>query len=49
MSRSPAVVAAALAVSRGSDPDETLNGVVAGRPHDVSSALWKEIRTVCIA
>lgn len=49
MSRSPAVVAAALAVSRGDGLDETLSGVVAGHPHDVSAALWEEIRMVCKA
>jgi len=47
MSRSPAVAAAALALSRRDNLDETLNGVVAGRPHDVSPALWEEIKAVC--
>ncbi len=40
MSRAPAIVAAALAVSRGSSPDEALKSLAAGRPHDVSGALW---------
>jgi len=49
MSRSPAVVAAAMAISRGDGLDETLSGVVAGHPCDVSAPLWEEIRTVCSA
>lgn len=47
MSRSPAIVAAALAASRGASLDGALAEVVAGRPHDVSPALWDEVKRVC--
>src|SRR5208337_2391524 len=36
MSRSPAVVAAALSIVQGGSPQNRLKEVVAGRPHDVS-------------
>ncbi len=41
MSRSPAVVAAALSIVKGGSPDEKLKQVVAGHPHDVSPHLWE--------
>ena len=47
MSRSPAVVAAALSIVQGGSVDERLRDVVAGHPHDVSPQLWEAIRTVC--
>ena len=47
MSRSPAIVAAALAESRGGSLEEVLEEIVAGRPLDVSSALWTDIKGVC--
>ena len=47
MSRSPAVVAAALSVLQGGSPEEQLRQVVAGHPHDVSSRLWRDVRSVC--
>jgi hypothetical protein len=47
MSRSPAVVAAALSIALGGSPDEKLKEVVAGHPHDVSPHLWKAVCTVC--
>jgi hypothetical protein len=48
MSRSPPVVAAALAIVRGGSPDERLNQVVSGHPHDVSGQLWADMREVCL-
>lgn len=47
MSRSPAIVAAALAASRGGSFDKTLAAVAAGRPHDVSPALWDDVKRAC--
>ncbi len=41
MSRSPAIVAAALSIVQGGSPDERLKEVVAGHPHDVSPHLWE--------
>ena len=43
MSRSPAVVAAALAIVEDAAPDACLERVVNGNPHDVSPKLWKDI------
>jgi hypothetical protein len=43
MSRSPAVVAAALAIVEGGSPDEKLRQVVSGQPHDVSPQLWDAV------
>ena len=47
MSRSPAVVAAALCIVQGGSPDKRLKEVVAGHPHDVSPHLW-EAATVAL-
>jgi protein-tyrosine phosphatase len=49
MSRSPAVVAAALAVFQGGSPEDRLKEVVAGHPHDVSPQLWEAVCGVCRA
>ncbi len=49
MSRSPAVVAAALSIVHGGSPDEKLKEVVAGHPHDVSPYLWEAVGSVCPA
>jgi protein-tyrosine phosphatase len=49
MSRSPAVVAAALSIVEGGSPEERLRQVVAGHPHDVSPQLWEAIQVVCRA
>ncbi len=49
MSRSPAVVAAALAIVQGGSPDEKLKEVVVGHPHDVSPHLWEAVCSVCRA
>jgi hypothetical protein len=43
MSRSPAIVSAALAVVQGGSPGDRLKEVVAGHPHDVSPLLWDEV------
>ena len=47
MSRSPAVVAAALSIVQGGSPDEKLKEIVAGHPHDVSPHLWESMLGVC--
>ena len=47
MSRSPAVVAAALSIVQGGSPEERLRQVVAGHPHDVSPQLWEAVQGVC--
>ena len=47
MSRSPEIVAAALAASRGGSFDKTLAGITAGRPHDVSPGFWVDVKRVC--
>ncbi len=41
MSRSPAIVAAALSIVQGGSPEDKLKEVVAGRSHDVSPQLWE--------
>ena len=46
MSRSPAVVAAALAIVQCGTPEEKLREVVTGHPHDVSPQLWEAVRGV---
>jgi hypothetical protein len=47
MSRSPAIVAAALAAVRQTSPDETLQALAKDLPHDVSPGLWAEIQAAC--
>ena len=47
MSRSPAVVAAALSIVQGGSPDERLKEIVAGHPHDVSPQLWEVVCRAC--
>ena len=44
MSRSLAIVAAALAVVERQPPDEVLAKIAADGPHDVSGALWEEVK-----
>jgi protein-tyrosine phosphatase len=44
MSRSPAIVAAALAGIEGRDSDECLEQLVREGPHDVSPRLWADVR-----
>jgi len=49
MSRSPAIVAAALSIVRGGSAEEKLKEIVAGHPHDVSPQLWEAVCGVCRA
>ena len=44
MSRSPAVVAMALAKINDKSPDECLAALVAGQPHDVSPLFWDDLQ-----
>lgn len=43
MSRSPAIAAAAIAMAEKANPEEVLQRIVAGFPHDVSPALWQDL------
>ena len=47
MSRSPAIVAAALSIVQCGSPEEKLREIVAGHPHDVSPHLWEAICRAC--
>jgi protein-tyrosine phosphatase len=47
MSRSPAIVAAALSIVHGGSPDDKLKEIVAGHPHDVSPHLWEAVQRTC--
>jgi len=44
MSRSPAIVAAAIACAKKEPLDEWLKRVTATGPHDVAPALWNEVK-----
>lgn len=44
MSRSPAIIAAALAFVHGDSPEDCLQRLIAGQPHDVSPSLWGDIK-----
>jgi protein-tyrosine phosphatase len=44
MSRSPAVLATALALVRQCSPDACLYEVATGNPHDISPPLWADLR-----
>ncbi len=46
MSRSPAIIAAAIALFAGISRDEALSGVAATGPHDVAPGLWAEIKAL---
>ncbi len=46
MSRSPAIVAAALSTVEHADSEECLRRVTQSHPADLSSGLWEEIRHV---
>jgi len=48
MSRSPAIVAAVLALQMGKSPEDCLLELVAGHPHDVSPLLWQGVKQVCV-
>lgn len=47
MSRSPIIVAAALARVDGRSLEQALDVITMGVPHDVSTSLWAEIKVVC--
>jgi hypothetical protein len=47
MSRSPAVVAGALSISQGGNPDDHLRKIAMNHPHDVSPQLWQDVRGIC--
>ena len=49
MSRSPAIIAAALALIHDDSPDDCLQRLIAGQPHDVSPSLWAEVKAACTA
>ncbi|MBM4088984.1 MAG: dual specificity protein phosphatase family protein [Planctomycetes bacterium] len=44
MSRSPAVLATALARVRQRSPDACLYELTTGKPHDISAPLWADLR-----
>ena len=44
MSRSPAVLAAALAIVREDSPETCLQELATGHPYDVSPVLWADLR-----
>src|SRR5262245_31217754 len=48
MSRSPAIVAAALSSIRGAPADECLMQLVAGQPHEVSPLLWRDVKQALV-
>ncbi len=47
MSRSPIIVAAALARVDGRSLEQALDDITMGVAHDVSTSLWAEIKAVC--
>jgi protein-tyrosine phosphatase len=47
MSRSPAIVAMALAQMQGIGPEESLASLIVGQPHDVSPLFWDELKRAC--
>jgi hypothetical protein len=47
MSRSPAIVAAALSIVQGGGPEGRLKEIVAGHAHDVSPHLWEAVQLAC--
>jgi predicted protein tyrosine phosphatase len=49
MSRSPAIVAAALALVEHQPPDEMLRGVALTGPHDVAPLLWDQIKRLAFS
>jgi protein-tyrosine phosphatase len=44
MSRSPSIVAAALAIVRNQSPNDVLQELISGNPHDVSPLLWSDVK-----
>ncbi len=49
MSRSLALTAAAISRWRGQTPEAALKSVIGDAPHDVSTALWHDIRALVAA
>jgi protein-tyrosine phosphatase len=47
MSRSPIIVAAALARVDGRSLEQALEDITADVAHDISTSLWAEVRAVC--
>lgn len=46
MSRSPAIAAAAIAISTKKHPDDCLTTITSNAPHDVSPILWSRVKIV---
>lgn len=46
MSRAPSLAAAALALVRQQSPDEALESIISGNPHEVSPALWRDVKRI---
>ena len=44
MSRSPAIVAAALAAIEKTSPEKALERIAAAGPHDVSATFWRDVQ-----
>jgi hypothetical protein len=44
MSRSPAILAAVLAIVRGQSPETCLQELLTAVPHDVSPTLWADVK-----
>jgi protein-tyrosine phosphatase len=47
MSRSPAIVAAAIAETDGITLEAALEQITAGTAHDLSTSLWNQVKRVC--
>jgi hypothetical protein len=47
MSRTPAIVAAALSQLFGDSMEDNLRKIVSGHPHDISPQLWEQVKEVC--
>jgi len=49
MSRSPAIVAAAIAMVEKADADDVLLRIASAGPHDIAPALWSEIKQLLVS
>lgn len=47
MSRAPSILAAAIAIVRGRSPDDCLQQLIDGHPHDISPPLWNDVVKAC--
>ncbi len=47
MSRSPSILAAAIAIVRGRLPDDCLQQLIDGHPQDISPSLWQDVVKAC--